>query len=245
LAALSSAGLLGAAALAGTIGLIQASAHTFGTPATTPNTGSAVAGTTQIFDTAHLNEDVTDDRKIRFQLFDNATCTPSALSAFTALVSVPLDDSAVEDNDVDNVSSTPTIAPATPGTYYWVASIMSGNSVETSSGCKDEPVTVTKPATTTTPTPTPTQSTPTPTPTPTPTGGTQGTTTPTPTPTGGTQGITTGGNQTPTGGTQAITTAPTTGTDLSLANGLALLITGGGLAGLGLRFGRRRRNGAE
>jgi MYXO-CTERM domain-containing protein len=210
-AAVASAAFLGAAALAGVTGFVRGSAHTFGSPATTAHPASGPVGTA-LGDTAHLNEDTTADRTIRFQLF--ASCGGTLL--FTNTVSAPQDD-ASEDSGTDDVSTSATFKPSKAGTYQWVASIITPQgSVEAQSKCGDEPVTLTQVETSSTPTPKPT---------------------PTPTPTGGAQGIST----TSTTGGQSAVAVPSTGSDTSPRDGIALIVAGVGALGLAFLIAHRRR----
>jgi hypothetical protein len=223
-AALSAAAILGAACVGGATTFVRASAHTFGSPATTANPSSGPVGTA-LSDTAHLNEDVTADRKIKFQLFSTAQCSGDAV--FTNVVSAPQDDASAEDTGTDDVTTGTTFKPSTPGTYQWVASIIAPTgAVERKTSCGDEPVTITSGGvggiTTTSTTTTSTKDTK------------SATSTTTIAATGGALGISTGGN----GG---VTGAPNTGSDLPLGEALALIIPGLGMAGLGLRSAVRRR----
>jgi hypothetical protein len=138
-AALSSVVFIGVAVLGGST--IRASAHTFGNPSTTPNPTSGPVGT-MLHDTAHLNEDVTSDRSIKFQLFNNANCTAPAVLIDSE--PAPKDDTA-EDTGVDDVTTSMSYTATAPGTYQWVASIITPTgAVETHTNCGDEPVTITK-----------------------------------------------------------------------------------------------------
>jgi hypothetical protein len=244
-AALSSAAILGAACLGGATTFVGASAHTFGSPATTPNPSSGPAGTA-LGDTAHLNEDTTADRTIRFQLFDNAQCSGNPV--FTDEVPAPQDDGAAEDGGTDNVVTDETFTANTPGTYQWVASIVAPTgAVETHTNCGDEPVTITTGGVSgTTTTSTTKTDTDTDTDTTSKTTTTKSTTTTTSGSVSGISTSTTSTKSTTTGGSLGITTggvsgAPNTGSDLPLGEALALIIPGLGLAGLGLRSVVRRK----
>jgi hypothetical protein len=175
--------VIGGALFAGGLAtLVTASAHTFGSPATTPKTtgtasgGGFVAGSAVLNDTASLSSSVTADRVVKFQLWGpyNAHCSPT--------VAAPVFKQTVQAvNGPGTVHTTGGYAAKVAGTYQWTAQIVAPDgTVEDSSSCGTEPVLiVSAPKPTPTPTPLPTQtSTHTPTPTALPAGAVLGISTP-------------------------------------------------------------------
>ncbi len=135
--------VIGAALLAGGMAtLVTASAHTFGSPATTPKTtgtafgGGFVAGSAVLNDTAKLGSDVTADRVVKFQLWGpfNANCSPAfAAPVFKQTVQAV--------NGPGTVHTTGGYAAKVAGTYQWTAQIVAPDgTVEDSSDCGTEPV---------------------------------------------------------------------------------------------------------
>jgi hypothetical protein len=135
--------VIGGALVAGGVAtLVTASAHTFGSPATTPLTtgtasgGGFVVGSATLNDTASLNANVTADRVVKFQLWapNNSTCNTSGPAA-------------VFQQTIQAVKGPGTVhttggfsGPEVTGTYHWTAQIVAPNhAVEDSSSC-GEPV---------------------------------------------------------------------------------------------------------
>ncbi len=103
------------------------------TIATTPSAGGPVG--TSISDTATVNGGFNPTGTVTFDLFPPADATCSGTPAFTST------------NPVSGVSATSDPFPTTAvGTYHWVANYNGDtNNTKVSSGCQDEPVSITPP----------------------------------------------------------------------------------------------------
>jgi hypothetical protein len=142
----------GAVFLGGAATLITASAHSFGSPATsavTTGTSSGAAylvGTAVMKDSASLAAGVTSDRTINFFLWPPSTSTCGGTPVFTDSVHAVSGPASVETATAYTGKSPQ--APEVAGTYQWTANIEApSGAIEDTSKCGDEPVAlVAKPA---------------------------------------------------------------------------------------------------
>lgn len=144
MAAASTAAIIGATGLGAATSFVAASAHDFAGVASTPNPSSGHVGDS-LNDTAHLQENVSSDRTIRFELFGpNPDCEDLGKPVFTNDVPAPNDGKDDQSAGTDDVSTTHSYTATKLGTYQWVVTIIDPEKDhERTSRCGDEPVTIT------------------------------------------------------------------------------------------------------
>ncbi len=107
-------------------------------PTITSNASSGGPVGTQINDVAHLSGLVSPDNTgtVTFKLYDNNSCSGTPVSVTGTTPNTV---------NADGAYTSGNTTPASPGTYYWQATFSGdANNQKESTGCADEPVTITK-----------------------------------------------------------------------------------------------------